>query len=135
MRPTPYDGPALPAGPSRKFILRAVVLIVLLIGLFQSTTIYVESLWFGSLGFGSVYWYQLKAQSLAFGAFFSATTIILWLMFWLVVPSSRGPRRPLLMVNGNPVYLPGLDTVRRLVRPVATLAGIFFGLVFSPQWM
>jgi uncharacterized protein len=136
MRSTPYeDGPFIPSGPSRRVVLRLVFLIIVLIALFQSISIYVENLWFGSLGFETVYWYRLKAQSLTFTVFFAATTVILFVMFQLVIPSSRGPRRPVMMVNGRPVYLPGLDLVRRLVRPVAGLAGAFLGVVFSAQWI
>src|SRR5215471_16480702 len=106
MRPTPYDRPSLPAGPPRRFILKIVALIILVIAAFQSVSIYVDSLWFSSLGFESVYWYRLKAESLTFLAFFVATTLILWALFRLVIPASRGPRRALLVMNGNPVYLP-----------------------------
>ena len=85
MRQIPYDGhpPSNPL-PSKSLIVKLIVLLVLVIGAFQSISVYVESLWFGSLGFVSVYWYQFKAQSATFGAFFLATTIILWVMFRLV---------------------------------------------------
>ncbi len=88
-----------------------------------------------SLGFESVYWYQLRAQSVAFAAFFFATSIVLWVMFRLVIPSSKGPRRPLLEISGQTIFLPGLDNVRSLARPVSVLIGVFLGLVFSSEWM
>ena len=116
-------------------MIKLVVFIVLVAAAFQSISFYVESLWFASLGFESVYWYQLKAKSTAFLAFFVATSIILWVMFRLVTPSSRGPRRTLMEFNGQPVYMPGLDTVRWLARPVALLLAAFLGLGFSSQWM
>ena len=84
-----------------------ILAFVLLISATQSISFYFESLWFSSLGFDSVYWYRIKAQALAFTAFFFATTIVLWLMFRIVIPASSGPRRPLMEFNGQIVYMPG----------------------------
>ena len=127
MRSFPHDDPPgfTPRLP-RAFIIRLILLIVAVILAFQSISVYVDNLWFGNLGFQSVYWYQLKGQSSAFVGFFAATFFILWLMFSLVIPPSRGARRPLMELNGRPVFLPGLETVRNLIRPVAALAGDSF---------
>ena len=132
MRQIPYDRPQ--PRPPRSLIISFVVLVLLFIAALQSVSIYVESLWFGSLGFQSVYWYGYKAQFYVFVAFFLATTLILFLMFRLVIPASRGARRPLFELNGQMVYLPGLDFVRRLAWPVAILLGVFLALGFSSQW-
>jgi uncharacterized membrane protein (UPF0182 family) len=135
MRPLPYDGEIFKTPPPRSLILKLVLLLILVIAAFQSVSIYVESLWFGSLGFESVYWYQIKAQSITFAVFTLVTMLFLWVLFRLVIPSSHGPRRPLMELNGRPVYLPGLDTVRNLARPVSALIGVFLGLGFSSEWM
>src|SRR5437667_156046 len=121
MRPVPYDGEIFNTRPPRSFLVKLFILILIAIADFQSISFYVDSLWFGSLGFESVYWYQLKAQSATFAAFFLASTILLWVMFRLVIPSSRGPRRPLMEFNGKPIYLPGLETARNLARPVSAV--------------
>jgi uncharacterized membrane protein (UPF0182 family) len=132
MRQIPYDRPA-PRLP-RSLLISLVVLVFLFIAALQSVSIYVESLWFGSLGFESVYWYGYKAQFYVFVAFFLATALILWVMFRLVIPASRGVRRPLFELNGQMIYLPGLDFVRRLAWPVAILLGVSIALRFSSQW-
>jgi uncharacterized membrane protein (UPF0182 family) len=136
MRSFPHDDPPVfsPRLP-RSFFVKLIVLIVILFLGFQAISVYVDSLWFSSLGFESVYWYQLKAQSSAFVAFFAASFFILWLMFSLVVPSSRGVRRPLMEFNGRPVFLPGLETVRNLIRPAAAVIGLLIGIAFSSEWM
>src|SRR5262245_5275447 len=134
MRSVPYEGrPQLPRAP-RSLIVWLVVLLAVFIGALQSVSFYVDNLWFSSLGFESVFWYRIKAQTTAFILFFVATTLILWVMFRLVIPRSRGPRRPLFELNGQYVYLPGLDTVRNLARPVAVLIGVFLALGFSSTW-
>src|SRR5215475_8162522 len=104
MRSFPHDEPPVfnPTVP-RSFIIRLVLLIVLIVLGFQAVSVYVETLWFGSLGFESVYWYQLKAQSSAFIAFFAATFFALWVLLSLIIPPSRGMRRPLMEFNGRPV--------------------------------
>ena len=129
----PPDRPPV-SPPSRSTFLKIGFVILLLIAAVQSITFYVENLWFESLGFESVYWYQIKAQSLTFIAFFAATTFLLWLLFRLVIPASRGPRRAMFEVNGQEVFLPGLDNIRSLARPVAILIGIILSLGFSHEW-
>src|SRR5258705_462957 len=65
MRPPEYH-PTLDFRPARGLVVRLAVLIVFLIAALQSISFYVESLWYGSLGFESVFWYRLKAQSAVF---------------------------------------------------------------------
>src|SRR5262249_4460865 len=55
-------------------------------------------------------------------------------MFRLVIPRSRGPRRPLFEMNGQMIFLPGLDNIRNLARPVAVLAALVLSLGFSSEW-
>src|SRR5436190_24195910 len=56
--------------PTRSFVISLLIAIALVVAAFQSIGFYVESLWFGSLGFESVFWYRIKAQSFTFLAFF-----------------------------------------------------------------
>ena len=55
MQPPDYH-PPLKFRAARGFIVRLAVLIFLIIAAFQSISFYVASLWYGSLGFESVYW-------------------------------------------------------------------------------
>ena len=45
---------------------RSVALILLFISLSRISSIYLSALWFGSLGYSSVYWYIFKAKLLLF---------------------------------------------------------------------
>src|SRR5436190_16671653 len=80
MRPLEYRTPIEP-GAVRRFVLRVVLVIVVLIALFQAISIYTEKLWFESVGYSSVYWYQLRAQGMTFLAFGIGTGLFLWLIF------------------------------------------------------
>jgi uncharacterized membrane protein (UPF0182 family) len=70
----------------RRFWLIALVLLVIAILLFgaQLLNIYVDALWFSSLGYSSVYWYKFRLGALLFVAFFVLTFLILRLAFYLL---------------------------------------------------
>src|SRR6185369_2495989 len=46
--------------------------------------VYVDALWFGSIGYSGVYWYKFRLGALLFVAFFVVTFIILKFAFWLL---------------------------------------------------
>ena len=133
MRPPDYH-------PSREFraprglIVRLAVLIFLIIAGFQSISFYVESLWYGSLGFESVYWYRLRAQSILFLAVAAITATCLWVIFRLVTPPPGYSRRPLLRFGQEAISIPATNTLKRLALPVSIVIGIFFGIAFSADW-
>src|SRR4249919_2975365 len=89
--PVPLDPRAV-----RRFAMRVVLIIVILIALFQSVSIYVENLWFQSVGFSAVYWYQLRAQGTTFLAFGIASGLLIWILFRLVTPSGGIARGSLI---------------------------------------
>src|SRR5205823_6822274 len=105
-----------------------------LIAAVQSISFYVESLWFGSLGFESVYWYRLEAQSIVFFAFAIATAAILWVLFRLVMPAAGYSRRPFIQFGQEAIAIPTSETLKRIALPAAVLIGVFFGLSFSANW-
>jgi len=133
MRPPNYHSPIDPKR-ARALVLRFVVIVFLLAAAFQSISFYVESLWFGSLGFEAVYWYRLKAQGLVFLAFGIVTAMVLYVVFRLVMPSSGYARRPFLEIGGEAIVIPTVETLKRLTLPVAVVFGFFFGLTFSSDW-
>jgi uncharacterized membrane protein (UPF0182 family) len=118
----------------RGLVGRLVILLLLLIAAFQSISFYVESLWYASLGFESVYWYRLRAQFLVFLAVALVTALVLWIIFRLVAPPPGYTRRPFLQFGQEAIAIPTADTLKRFALPVATVIGIFFGLAFSSDW-
>src|SRR5438128_7095384 len=122
MRPPEYH-PPLDFRPARGLVVRLAILIVFLIGALQSISFYVQSLWYGSLGFESVYWYRLRAQSLVFLAVGAVTTIALRLIFRLVTPPPGYSRRPFLQIGQEAIAIPTPDTLKSLALPVAGIIG------------
>src|SRR5215831_4813983 len=70
----------------RRFWLIALVLLVIAILLFgsQFLSIYIDAIWFSSLGYASVYWYKFRLGALLFVVFFAATFLVLKLAFYLL---------------------------------------------------
>jgi uncharacterized membrane protein (UPF0182 family) len=52
----------------------------------------VDSLWFESLGFESVFWYRLTAQGLVFLLFGAASAAALYVLFRLAMPPAATPK-------------------------------------------
>src|SRR5437764_5816231 len=117
-----------------KWLILPVVLIV--IALFSSVTIYVESLWFGSLGFGSRYW---SVFGLGWGlfAFFGITTFaILRAGFFglerLFGVNKMAIRRIVLNKQSVDIDVPRI--ARYLGWGVAIVLGLGFAFGVSGDW-
>src|SRR5437660_8060355 len=105
MRPPEYQQPFdLP--PVRRFFLPLGIIVIFLIAAFQSISFYVESLWFGSLGFEPVYWYRLQAQAAIFLAFTVASAVVLWMLFRLVTPRPGYSARPFIELGQEAIMIP-----------------------------
>src|SRR3954471_2468486 len=115
----------------RRLAIRIALIVIVLISLFESTSIYVENLWFQSVGYSSVYWYQLRAQGSTFLAFGLASGILVWILFILVTPSGSRPRGSLIRFGNEHISVPSPDSFRKFVVPVAAILGLLFGLAFS----
>src|SRR5689334_21306779 len=75
-------------GPPRKrrlwlLVLAAIVAVLFLTGS-KLLSIYVDSLWFSSIGYAGVYWYKFRLGALLFVIFFVATFLLLRLAFALL---------------------------------------------------
>ena len=62
----------------RRFFLIIAVLAGIFFGGWTSLSYYVYVLWFGSLGYGDVFWKTIRLQSGIFTAFAAATFLILY---------------------------------------------------------
>src|SRR6187402_1774768 len=130
---TPYRAELDPRAV-RRFVLRLALIVAVVIALAQTVSVYVENLWFESLGYSSVYWYQLRAQGITFLAFAFASGLLLWILFRLVTPSGSRPRPALIRFGDEHISVPSSDSVRKFALPAATLLGVIIGLAFSGDW-
>ena len=83
----------LPPGAGVAYKLFAAV-VVLLLGN-QAISIYVETLWYDSVGYESVYWYRLAMQWGTFAIFALATGGSLWILLAFLSPGKGESRRVL----------------------------------------
>ena len=110
----------------RRFLLLIlVVLAVIFFGGRTALSYYVDLLWFGSLGYGDVFWKTLTLQSETFTAFAAATFLILYGSF-LALKRAHLPDLPsgqTIFIGGQPLKLP--------VEPVLRLIGLGASIVVA----
>ena len=121
-----------PDGPRRRRRWWIWIVVAAILFLFLSSrglSIYMSALWFGSLGYSSVYWYVFKLKLELFLIFFFATAVILRGGFWLIEYAfgsfTIGPRT--VVINQQPVSI----SPSRFLRPVAWVVSIGAGLIFG----
>jgi uncharacterized membrane protein (UPF0182 family) len=113
-----------PARPRRRrFLLILVALAVIFFGGRTALSYYVDVLWFGSLGYGHVFWKTLSLQWGAFTAFAAATFLILYGSFLALKRAHLHdlPDGHTILIGGQPVKLP-VERVLRLVALGMSLA-------------
>ncbi len=78
-------------GPRRRLVFVVLLAIVALVVLGGRTVIsyYVDSLWFASLGYSSVFWKTLRLEWTFFAIFFAATFLVLYGWFWVLMRICR----------------------------------------------
>ncbi|HEY6329457.1 MAG TPA: UPF0182 family protein, partial [Blastocatellia bacterium] len=127
--------PKLVNGPRRKKRAGLIILAVLIVGLLffgsQFLSIYIDALWFRSVGYASVYWYKFRLGGVLFISFFVATFLIFWLALWglgRAFPEAR--KRP-------SVRLSSIEDIREInllpyiYRPAMWIISAGFGLMFA----
>ena len=78
--------PKLIQARPRKRRTGLIVLAVVIVAIFffgsQFLSIYVDALWFDSVGYASVYWYKFRLGGVLFISFFVMTFVLLWTALW-----------------------------------------------------
>ena len=106
----------------RRLLLLIAVLVAIIFGGRRALSYYVDVLWFGSLGYGSVFWKTLDLQWWIFAAFAAATFVLLYGSF-LALKRAHLPDLPddhTIFIGGQPLRLP----VERVLRIIALLASL-----------
>jgi uncharacterized membrane protein (UPF0182 family) len=114
----------------------ALVIIILLFAITRAGAVYLETLWFGSLGYSSVYWTTFGYEWAVFGVFALATAIILRGAFLMLERSfavtTLAPRR--VVVNNEPIFLKPARLLKPAAWIVSLLLGLIYGLGMSDDW-
>jgi uncharacterized membrane protein (UPF0182 family) len=140
--PDDFEGEIIDVGSPRAHGRRRrwpliLALVVLFIVLTRAAGVYLETLWFGSLGYESVYWTGFGYEAALFLVFALATTVILRAVFWLLerafVVSALAPRRVMLN-DKQPLFIRPARLLKPLAWVVALLFGLIYGLSSSASW-
>jgi uncharacterized membrane protein (UPF0182 family) len=134
-----HDSEVIDVGPPRRrrwrrWIIGAIVLLLLVLS--RSLSIFLSAGWFGSLGFSAVYWYIFKLKVGLFLAVAVITIVILRTAFWLLEKTfaSQTMGKRTIVVNKQPIQF----SPERFVRPIgwiiSVVFGIFFGLAMKGDW-
>lgn len=142
-KPTPVDdddelivevSPQPPRRRWRRWVILGVVLLVF--ALIRGLSMYISALWFGSLGYASVYWTIFRYKALTFIVFAVLTVLILRGAFLLLerIFAASALERRTIIVNNQPVSIAPARFVRPVAWAVSLLFGLIFGLAMKDSW-
>jgi len=121
-------------GRWRWFVLAAILLIFFLSS--RALSIYLSALWFGSLGYASVYWYMFKLKIELFIVFFLLTAALVRGGLWLVERAFAefAFDRRTIFLNQQPVNFSPARVLRPLAWIVSLLAALIFAFGMRQMW-
>src|SRR6185369_3117478 len=108
----------------------------LLFSLSRIVSIYISALWFGSLGYSSVYWYVFKAKLALFFGSAILTALLLsatFLLFQRLFGAYAFEQRTIIL-NNQPFQFSPAKFIRPLGWLIAALVGLIYGLKLKEHW-
>src|SRR5208282_5353459 len=120
----------------RRFLIILAVLAAVFFGAQTVLSYYVEVLWFGSLGYASVFWKTLNLQWGVFAAFTLATFLILYGSF-LALKRAHLPDLPsghTIFIGGKPLKLPVEPVLRLIALGITLVIGAATGASMMVEW-
>jgi uncharacterized membrane protein (UPF0182 family) len=131
---TTLDWPPPRRRRRRARLLLFALLAAILFGGGTALSYYIESLWFDSLGFRSVFWKTINLQALIFALFFAATFAILYAAFLLLRPAKLAELTSPILINGQPLRLPVEPVLRLIGGGIAIAIAAITGLGMMAEW-
>jgi uncharacterized membrane protein (UPF0182 family) len=131
---TTLDWPPPRRRRRRGRLLLFALLAVILFGGGTALSYYIESLWFDSLGFQSVFWKTLNLQALIFAVFFAATFAVLYGAFLLLRPAKLAELTSPILINGQPLRLPVEPVLRLIGGGIAIAIAAITGFGMMAEW-
>src|SRR5580704_7281841 len=125
--------------PRRQHRLFFIVLAIVVVIIFSSRTAlsyYVDSQWFGSLGYEDVFRKTITLQWVVFGAFFAVTFLFLYGWFLALRRAYQAdlPEDHVIFLNGQPLKLPVARIVRLLGLVVSLVIAVVTGTSIMMEW-
>jgi uncharacterized membrane protein (UPF0182 family) len=120
----------------RRFILILVVIAVIFFGGRIALSYYVDSLWFGSLSYGGVFWRTQSLQWGIFTAFATATFLILFGSFLALKRAhlSDLPSGHTIYIGGQPLKLPVEPVLRLIALGISLVIAAATGAGMMVEW-
>ena len=120
----------------RRLLLILAAILLISIGGHTWLSYYVDALWFGSLGYSSVFWKTLRLQSFVFVFFTVATYIILYGTYLAIKKTqlSSLPGSHTIFIGGQPLKLPVEPVLRFISIAGSILISFLTGTVMLSQW-
>ncbi|MGO9405573.1 MAG: UPF0182 family protein, partial [Terriglobales bacterium] len=136
--PESIDWPPLhpPRRRRRRFLLIMAVLVGIVFGGRSALSYYVDVLWFGSLGYGDVFWKTLSLEWGIFAAFAAATFLILYGSF-LALKRAHLPELPsghTIFIGGQPLKLPVEPVLRMIARGLSLVIAAATAAGMMVEW-
>src|SRR5271157_3906107 len=128
--------PTHPPRRRRRLLLILAVLAAIGFGGRTALSYYVDVLWFGSLGYGDVFWKTLSLQWGIFTAFAAATFLILYGSF-LALKRAHLPDLPdghTIFIGRQPVKLPVEPVLRLIALGVSLAIAAATGAAMIGEW-
>src|SRR2546425_9868507 len=122
-----------PRRRGRLLILAVIGVLVLAVG--TAVSYYVDALWFGSLGYGDVFWKTLRLQSTIFSGFTLVTFLVLYGSFLAFTPDRlndiTGGR---ILIQGQPLSVPAEPGVRAIALVGSLVIAVVTGASMTNEW-
>ena len=120
----------------RRWIWILIAVVVLFVSFSRIVSIYLSALWFGSLGYSSVYWYIFKAKVLLFAGSALLTALLLSATFWLFqrLFGAYAFENRTIVLNNQPFQFSPAKFIRPLGWIVSGVFGLIYGFQLKDQW-
>ncbi len=137
--PESIDWPRLRPPRRRRrflFVLAILVFAGAIFGCRLAFSYYVDALWFGSLGYGDVFWRKQGIQWAAFSAFAAATFLVLYGSFLALKQAHKAdlPSSQTILIGGQPVKLPVEPVMRLIALGVSLAVALGTGATMMAEW-
>jgi hypothetical protein len=125
-----------PSRPRRLLLLLAAIILLVLFGTSSALSWYVDSNWFASLGYGSVFWRNLGLGWIAFGVFFLATFLLLygWFLALWQIHQADLPHDRSFFLGGQRLSLPLRRALHWLGLIVPVGIALISGAAMMAEW-